>query len=439
MAHGGIGMDNEVHDNQTHENESTNPAEKVEKKKPSIHDTDNDDKLINLFTTFLINVKNTQDTDEEVTTEERDEYSNAIDDYNDRKVYYDNIRGYYGNEKGGFSTEPAFFKDGSLDQHYADKITKELIDNMRFSEIELLQSYTNIYKIDILDFLTHDLKTNKGGAVCNLFDNRLLLGYFALKDELEELGFKYDDCILYHHPEKFSFYQLYCYRYIRINDPKSYSKLRIKEDILSDIVNKIENNTGDTLNSYESFRINEAKKIKKLLNHTVKINMSNLNKSLSCLDLCFFNYLLDTYDEDNALYIRRNQLNRVKKYYYKILRNGFATIYKTHKESMNLVDYHSFVEIHKQTRKKMGLLETNRERVRRMNQIIELANSLPPDSAIDVLKKFDKIMVKTTKKLRNAIRNENLLNADVKKTMEAIIHEAYQCQYSPIPEDSDIE
>ena len=87
----------------------------------------------------------------------------------------------------------------------------------------------------------------------------------------------------------------------------------------------------------------------------------------------------------------------------------------------------------------MGLLETNRERVRRMNQIIELANSLPPDSAIDVLKKFDKIMVKTTKKLRNAIRNENLLNADVKKTMEAIIHEAYQCQYSPIPEDSDIE
>lgn len=442
VAHGGMGMDNEVHENQANENESTNPAEKVENKMPSIHDKDIDDKLINLLTSFSINVTSSTNTSNTGGTEkpqDSDEYRNAIDEYNDRKVYFDKKRGYLGNEKGGFYTESEFFKDGSLDKHYSDRITKELIEDMRSSEIEIIQNYVNVYKVDILDFLTHNLNTRKGGAVCNLFDNRLLLGYFVLKDDLEELGLKYDDCILSHHPEKFSFYQLYCYRYIRSNAPKSYSTLSIKEEVLSDIIDDIESEIDDTSKSYESFRNNEAERLKRMLNYTVKINLSKLNKSLSCLDLCFFNYILDTYDENNALHIRKNKLNRVQKYYYKILRNGFSTIYKTHKEAIDLFDYHTFVEIHKQTMKRMALLEINQERFHQMNEILEEANSLPPDSAIDVLKKCNKIMLKTINKLNDAIRYERQLIEDGNNKIEALIQEISNCQYGALSENSDAE
>ena len=272
-----------------------------------------------------------------------------------------------------------------------------------------------------------------------MFDNRLLLGYFVLKDDLEELGLKYDDCILSHHPEKFSFYQLYCYRYIRSNAPKSYSTLSIKEEVLSDIIDDIESEIDDTSKSYESFRNNEAERLKRMLNYTVKINLSKLNKSLSCLDLCFFNYILDTYDENNALHIRKNKLNRVQKYYYKILRNGFSTIYKTHKEAIDLFDYHTFVEIHKQTMKRMALLEINQERFHQMNEILEEANSLPPDSAIDVLKKCNKIMLKTINKLNDAIRYERQLIEDGNNKIEALIQEISNCQYGARSENSDAE
>ena len=91
-----MGMDNEVHENQANENESTNPAEKVEKKMPSIHDKDIDDKFINLLTSFSINVTSSTNTSNTGGTEkpqDSDEYRNAIDEYNDRKVYFDKKRG----------------------------------------------------------------------------------------------------------------------------------------------------------------------------------------------------------------------------------------------------------------------------------------------------------------------------------------------------------
>lgn len=233
-------------------------------------------------------------------------------------------------------------KNGFLKPNYADQITQELVDDVyRHSNHIEPPIYANIkidyvYSKDIEEYIVENLQKILDGTIgakdihIFLTDNRLLLGYFAFTHGFIEDLYKDEFCI-------FSLDNLLTYRCIKEKDMEEYNQITNASDV-KDIALKVAKKEKEISekNPLSQYKSDEKKKLKGFFKVFTELDITESENNLSPLDYCFFNYLLEMFDSQNAKNFRLKKYDLVESYYYNILYCGVIMFLTHHYENPDI-------------------------------------------------------------------------------------------------------
>lgn len=237
-----------------------------------------------------------------------------------------------------------FITYGQLNEEYRNAIqnkiiTQELIDDIisrnHKNDLGIFNThYDEIYQADIKAYIEYNLNNDLSTYDSEEFRTsyRILLAYFVFKDS-------YDDYVEDLHEKtmgKYSMRKMLQFRFIKENAPEEYKKISNELDSnIESIVEKIVENANANDKNYvkdkelfENYLQNRTDHLEKIIREITEKTLSKGIKGFNCLDYCFFNFILDTYDTPNAKNYRQKAYHLVDPYYISIIEYGITAIAK---------------------------------------------------------------------------------------------------------------
>lgn len=246
-----------------------------------------------------------------------------------------------------------FITGGKLNETYYNtiqngNITQELIDDIikrhkNTSALEVFHTYhDDVYVRDFLDCIRKLLKFEQESFSSNtalkliINDCRLLLVHYVYNKEDEENVeniYKLTKGI-------FSLNDMFKLRFIRQYNREAYNDINDESDI-KEIVKKIDDDenaksANGNKGAFDNFKKNNGNYLRGIITPITDKALSDNKKAFSYLDICFFNFILDTYESTNAKNFMENlkNINRrnnnfqknVDTYYLEIFRFGIETL-----------------------------------------------------------------------------------------------------------------
>jgi hypothetical protein len=193
------------------------------------------------------------------------------------------------------------------------------------------------------------------------------------------------------HSKTFSFYQLSAFRYIKTYSPERFSQLRIKDN-LSFYIKEIEDLDVE---SFENFKGKEKQRLDALIMNFIDkklfsdFDKSILTTSINCLELCFFNYLLDSYEDKNAQNLIKHQFAEIDNFYIEIIINGITTISKSHGDELWYYEAFCLRDKFLYARENKELVESSIKNLKKLNSILNKLSKQALCSDIYDLKKAE--------------------------------------------------
>lgn len=223
-----------------------------------------------------------------------------------------------------------FITGGQLNEEYKNAIqnkiiTQELITDItsraNWNSLSVFQDYYDeIYSADIkpyiLDHIGKDLSTNSSEEFRT--DYRLILAYFIYNADFDQYVEELHEKTM----GKYSIRKMLQFRFIREHDPKRYE---IIDNEVEDTNIKLNDKDEDLFENYLKTSTNHLEKI---IKEITEKTLSERIKGFNCLDYCFFNFILDTYDTHNAQNYRNKDYHLVDPYYISIIEYGITAIAK---------------------------------------------------------------------------------------------------------------
>lgn len=235
-----------------------------------------------------------------------------------------------------------FITNGELNKTYYDaikdkNITQELITDIlnrnHKNDLGIFQTYYDeIYQDDIKRYIKYNFKNDLSTYYSEKFrtDYRLLLAYFVYRDSYDD----YVEDLNKKTMGKYSIRKMLQFRFIRENAPKEYEKIDDESDKkIESIVKKIVKDANAKINDkdkelFDNFKKTNTKHIEKIIREITEKTLSEEINRFNCLDYCFFNFILDTYDTPNAKNYRNKDYHLVDPYYISIIEYGITAIAK---------------------------------------------------------------------------------------------------------------